>query len=291
MGTDLGGAVDIVQITNYYPFGLVMSQTNESYSPTYRKNKYLYNGKELQDDKMTSEALDWYDYDARFYDAQIGLWTTPDPSAELYRKWSPYNYAVNNPIRFIDPDGMDVIPGGGQYGSDLYTGIDAQNLFRELQAQYRSNDQDKQDDKKKGDDKDKKKKSDDPKKADDTKKASYALPLPWTLEIEEFIGASFLRLISVAGILITIPGDTPIDHQVNYIPPPRDLPGFPSATKVRPKTGRARWTLPNGDIAEWDSQHGDVEVYDKTGKNHKGSFDPKTGKQNKPPKKGQTTEK
>ena len=106
MGTDLGGAVDIVQTTSYYPFGLVMNQYNGNTAAGYSKNKYLYNGKELQDDMMTSEALNWFDYGARFYDAQIGRWTTPDPLAEVNRKWSPYTYGKDNPIKYIDPDGM-----------------------------------------------------------------------------------------------------------------------------------------------------------------------------------------
>ena len=107
-GTDLGGAVDIVQTTSYYPFGLVMNQYNGNTATGYSKNKYLYNGKELQDDILAGSSLNWFDFGARFYDPQIGRWTTIDPLAEKSRKWSPYNYAVNNPIRFIDPDGMVV---------------------------------------------------------------------------------------------------------------------------------------------------------------------------------------
>jgi hypothetical protein len=67
-----------------------------------------------------------------------------------------------------------------------------------------------------------------------------------------------------------------------YQPPPKKLPGFPDATPAKSKTPygagklRKRWKTADGEILEWDYQHGKVEKYDKRGK-HKGEFDPNTG--------------
>ena len=47
-----------------------------------------------------------YDYGARFYDPQIGRFTTSDPLSEAAYGWTPYRYGYNNPLRFTDPTGM-----------------------------------------------------------------------------------------------------------------------------------------------------------------------------------------
>jgi RHS repeat-associated protein len=85
----------IAQQTDYYPFGLEIAVSGTS------DNQIKYNSKELQ----TDAKLGWYDYGARFYDPVIGRWHVVDPMAETSRRWSPYTYCFNNPIRFIDPDG------------------------------------------------------------------------------------------------------------------------------------------------------------------------------------------
>jgi len=99
-------ALVVRQVNSYYPFGMnIKGLTTSNDTPltkAYPINEYLYNGKMFQDEL----GLDWLDYGARFYDAKLGRWHVVDPLAEKGKRWSPYVYCADNPLKFIDPDGQ-----------------------------------------------------------------------------------------------------------------------------------------------------------------------------------------
>ena len=94
------GLTDIEQINNYYPFGLNMDGPWNGASGQY---KFQYNNKEWNSDL----GLNLNDYGARFYDPTIGRWNSVDLMSEKMRRYSPYDYAYDNPIRFIDDNGNE----------------------------------------------------------------------------------------------------------------------------------------------------------------------------------------
>ena len=96
----VSGGSEIVEESNYYPFGLKHKGYNNVINGTH--HPYGFGGKEENDEL----GLEWLDFGARNYDPALGRWMNLDPLAEDMRRHSPYNYAFNNPLRFIDPDGM-----------------------------------------------------------------------------------------------------------------------------------------------------------------------------------------
>ncbi|WP_202182945.1 DUF6443 domain-containing protein [Chitinophaga solisilvae] len=103
----------VLEETHYYPFGLTMEGISYSAlrGPGYQPNNFKFTGKEMQKNEFSDgTGLEMYDFGARFYDPQIGRWHTPDPLSETSRRWSPYAYVYNNPMKFTDPDGMAAHP-------------------------------------------------------------------------------------------------------------------------------------------------------------------------------------
>ncbi|WP_240618461.1 RHS repeat domain-containing protein [Pedobacter yonginense] len=86
------GAVRRLQADDYYAFG-----KKRSVSPVGLDNKYLYNGKEVQD-----ELGEQYDYGARFYDPIIVRFSTIDSLSEKSNPQSGCSYVANNPILLND---------------------------------------------------------------------------------------------------------------------------------------------------------------------------------------------
>ncbi|WP_026998126.1 RHS repeat domain-containing protein [Flectobacillus major] len=94
------GVLQQVESTNYDPFGIELNGTGTINSV---ENRFKYQDKE----SLTLFGLSGInDFGARYYDKTIGRWWGVDALADISRRHSPYQYNYNNPLRFIDPDGM-----------------------------------------------------------------------------------------------------------------------------------------------------------------------------------------
>ncbi|MCH8518076.1 MAG: hypothetical protein LAT68_17405 [Cyclobacteriaceae bacterium] len=93
---------DLLSWSDYYPFGLPMPTRSGNTANAHDMIKFT--GYEAEDEG----DLGWYHAEARTYDPFIGRFNSVDPHAASYPGNSPYVYAANNPLIYIDPDGRDI---------------------------------------------------------------------------------------------------------------------------------------------------------------------------------------
>jgi RHS repeat-associated protein len=89
----------VVSTSEYYPFGLAF---NEFRREGMTILPISFNGKEMQDEL----GLGWLDYGKRMLNPKTGRWMVPDQMAEVSPNLTPFRYAYNNPVRYVDPNGM-----------------------------------------------------------------------------------------------------------------------------------------------------------------------------------------
>ena len=116
------GIAKISTKLDYDPWGLTLKSLTYT-NPTLNKNNFQFGSKE----KIESFGINWIDFGARIYMPDVPHFLQIDPMSEISRRFSPYVYGLNNPLRYIDPD-------GNQAYDVTLTGKEAQAAFTELQA-------------------------------------------------------------------------------------------------------------------------------------------------------------
>ena len=258
---------DVVSAQDYYPFGMQMPDRVYKNASTYR---YAFNGGEV--DSEVKNVGNHYDFGLRNYDPRTGRMFSIDPRSGEYPWQTTYAYHRNSPISKVD------FLGGGdppkKDGNGTHRVVKSgDNVWSIAQSMLVEGASDAEINKLKND------------------------ILKWNKLTEESIikAEDRLRVSVIAGPQRASPpvSIAPGTGMLYYKPPPRisTLPGFPGSFEVKSPNQRKRWLLPKRKgILEWDSEKGEVELYDKTGKEHKGGYNHETGDQISPAKPNRRTD-
>ena len=117
--TDESGAVS--QASLYQPYGASLKDSNKA---SEKVSTYSFSGKE-------EDGSGLYYFEARYYDPVTTRFVSPDPlfavdmekCIESIIECNLYQYTGNNPVNFVDPDGMEVLTAGLELNAPVLSGV------------------------------------------------------------------------------------------------------------------------------------------------------------------------
>ncbi len=89
-----GATGEPTQHLEYLPFGELFIEERSTWNTPYK-----FSAKELDDETGYSY------FGARYYDPNISIWLSVDPLSDKYPRYTPFNYTLNNPVKYTDPNG------------------------------------------------------------------------------------------------------------------------------------------------------------------------------------------
>jgi RHS repeat-associated protein len=98
-GTFVSYAAEVISATDYSPFGAPLA------GRTWQASEYRFGFNSMEKDDETYGCGNAYDFGARIYDPRLGRWLSVDPLQQKYPDYTPYNYSLNSPLKYGDPDG------------------------------------------------------------------------------------------------------------------------------------------------------------------------------------------
>ena len=119
---------------DYFPYGMPVIDSKWGKNP----QAYRFGGKELE----RLMGLNLYDFQARWHDPALGRFMSVDPLCEKYYSISPYAYCMNNPIKYIDPNGKDWIVANGTSNYEWRNDITAESTIPKGYQYVGANDSD-----------------------------------------------------------------------------------------------------------------------------------------------------
>lgn len=123
---------EMLSATDYYPGGSIMPGRN------FSSSSYRYGFMNYEKDDEIKGSGNFYNMGERMYDPRIMRTPSPDKFKDKYPGISPYAFALNNPIFFVDIDGNIIVDKNGNVvtidrdSEGNITGINATNKKGEI---------------------------------------------------------------------------------------------------------------------------------------------------------------